>query len=138
MAGSCMSSHQVVFNQETENHIVSMTNLNLPKTVSYLGKLVQLIPKKCHFGDISFYSHRYMLQACHVAAKLKSLPRGQVQAFYPKRNERRVLVFTTLSRTLWNTIKIMPCAEGDRSDCQPEASSIVRSGRLRAVVVAQG
>ena len=25
-----------------------------------------------------------------------------------------------------DTIKIMPCVEGDRSDCQPEASSIAR------------
>ena len=28
-------------------------------------------------------------------------------------------------------IKIMPCVEGDRSDCQPEASSIARSRRLK-------
>ena len=35
-------------------------------------------------------------------------------------------------------IKIMPCVEGDRSDCQPEASSIARSRRLRAVVVVEG
>ena len=27
-------------------------------------------------------------------------------------------------------IKIIPCVEGDRSDCQPEASSIARSRRL--------
>ena len=33
-------------------------------------------------------------------------------------------------------IKIMPCAEGDtdRSDCQPEASSIARS-RARGMIV---
>ena len=35
-------------------------------------------------------------------------------------------------------IKIMPCVEGDRSDCQPEASSIARSRRLRAMVVVKG
>ena len=35
-------------------------------------------------------------------------------------------------------IKIMPCVEGDRSDCQPEASSIARSRRLRAMVVVEG
>ena len=32
----------------------------------------------------------------------------------------------------------MPCVEGDRSDCQPEASSIARKQSLRAVVVAEG
>ena len=32
----------------------------------------------------------------------------------------------------------MPCVEGDRSDCQPEASSIARSRRLRAMVVVEG
>ena len=37
-----------------------------------------------------------------------------------------------------NFIKIMPCVEGDRSDCQPEASSIARSRRLRALVVVKG
>ena len=35
-------------------------------------------------------------------------------------------------------IKTMPCVEGDRSDCQPEASSIARSRRLRAMVVVEG
>ena len=35
-------------------------------------------------------------------------------------------------------IKIMPCVEGDRSDCQPKASSIARSRRLRAMVVVEG
>ena len=35
-------------------------------------------------------------------------------------------------------IKIMPCVEGDRSDCQPEASSTARSRRLRAMVVVEG
>ena len=35
-------------------------------------------------------------------------------------------------------IKIMPCAESDRSDCQPYASSVARSRRLRAVVVVEG
>ena len=29
-----------------------------------------------------------------------------------------------------NTIKIMPCVEGDRSDCQPQASSIAGSRSL--------
>ena len=38
----------------------------------------------------------------------------------------------------FNNIKIMPYVEGDRSDCQPEASSIARSRRLRAVVVVEG
>ena len=37
-----------------------------------------------------------------------------------------------------DNIKIMPCVKGDRSDCQPEASSIARSRRLRAVVVVEG
>ena len=37
-----------------------------------------------------------------------------------------------------NNIKIMPCVEGDRSDCQPEESSIARSRRLRAMVVVKG
>ena len=32
----------------------------------------------------------------------------------------------------------MPCVEGDKSDCQPEASSIARSQRLRAVVIVEG
>ena len=32
----------------------------------------------------------------------------------------------------------MPCVEGDRSDCQPEASSIARRQRLRAMVVVEG
>ena len=35
-------------------------------------------------------------------------------------------------------IKIMPCVEGDRSDCQPEASSIAQSRRMRAMVVVEG
>ena len=39
---------------------------------------------------------------------------------------------------IYNNIKIMPCVEGDRSDCQPEASSIARSRRLRAMVVVEG
>ena len=37
-----------------------------------------------------------------------------------------------------NNIKIMPCVEGDRSDCKPEASSIARSRRPKAVVVVEG
>ena len=37
-----------------------------------------------------------------------------------------------------NNIKIMPCVEGDGSDCQLEASSTARSRRLRAVVVVEG
>ena len=37
-----------------------------------------------------------------------------------------------------NIIKIMPCVEGDRPDCQPEASSIALSRRLRAMVVVEG
>ena len=32
----------------------------------------------------------------------------------------------------------MLCAEGDRSDCQPEASSIARSRRLREMVAVEG
>ena len=38
---------------------------------------------------------------------------------------------------IYDIIKIMPFVEGDRSDCQPEASSIARSRRLRAMVVVQ-
>ena len=34
--------------------------------------------------------------------------------------------------------KIMPCVEGDKSDCQPTASSIAQSWRLRAMVVLEG
>ena len=30
------------------------------------------------------------------------------------------------------------CVEGDRSDCQPEASSFARSRRLRTMVVVEG
>ena len=37
-----------------------------------------------------------------------------------------------------NIIKIMPCVGGNRSDCQPEANSIARSRRLRAMVVVKG
>ena len=37
-----------------------------------------------------------------------------------------------------NIIKIMPCVEGDRSDCQLEENSIARSRRLRSVVVVEG
>ena len=37
-----------------------------------------------------------------------------------------------------NNIKVMPCIEGDRSDFQPEVSSIARSRRLRAMVVVKG
>ena len=37
-----------------------------------------------------------------------------------------------------NIIKIMPYVEGDRSDCQPEVSSIARSRRLRVMVVVEG
>ena len=32
----------------------------------------------------------------------------------------------------------MPCVEGDRSDCQPKASSTARSRRLRAMVAVEG
>ena len=36
----------------------------------------------------------------------------------------------------WQSIiKIMPCVEGDRSDCQPEANSTARRQKLRAEVV---
>ena len=31
-------------------------------------------------------------------------------------------------------IKIIPCVEGDRSDCEPEASSIARSRRENMVL----
>ena len=41
-------------------------------------------------------------------------------------------------RNIYYIIKIMPCVEGDRSDCQPEASSIAGSRRLRAMVVVKG
>ena len=34
--------------------------------------------------------------------------------------------------------KIMPCVEGDISDCQPKGSSISRSLRLRAMVAVEG
>ena len=43
-----------------------------------------------------------------------------------------------LNASLHYIIKIMPCVEGDRSDGQPEASSITRSRRLRAMVVVEG
>ena len=36
-----------------------------------------------------------------------------------------------------NIIKIMPSVEGDRSDCQPEASSIAQSRSLRAVAIVE-
>ena len=42
------------------------------------------------------------------------------------------------NKWFYNIIKIMLCVEGDKSDCQPEASSIARSRRLRAVVVVEG
>ena len=45
---------------------------------------------------------------------------------------------TLVKEELGNNIKIMPCVEGDRSDCQPKASSIARSQRLRAMVVVEG
>ena len=47
-----------------------------------------------------------------------------------------VLLFATVEAL--DNIKIMPCVEGDGSDCQPEASSIARSRRLRAMVVVEG
>ena len=37
-----------------------------------------------------------------------------------------------------DNIKIMPCVEGDRSDCQPEASSIARNRRLRQWWLSRG
>ena len=43
-----------------------------------------------------------------------------------------------LEKKYGNIIKIMPCVEGDRSDCQPEASSTAQSRRLREVVVVEG
>ena len=46
-----------------------------------------------------------------------------------------VILFATSKKH--DNIKIMPCVEGDRSDCQPEASSIARSRRLTAMVVAE-
>ena len=58
----------------------------------------------------------------------------------PQRHVPRKIQFQKhLSRkTLYDIIKIMPCVEGDRSDCQPKASSIARSRRLRAMVVVEG
>ena len=50
-------------------------------------------------------------------------------------NSRIIRILTTSSV---NIIKIMPYVEGDRSECQPEASSIARSRRLRAMVVVEG
>ena len=41
----------------------------------------------------------------------------------------------TVNRVARYNIKIMPCVEGDRSDCQPEASSIARSRRLMIVFI---
>ena len=35
-------------------------------------------------------------------------------------------------------MKVMPCVEGDRSDCQAEANSVARSRRLSAMVVVEG
>ena len=35
-------------------------------------------------------------------------------------------------------MKIMPCVEGDISDCQAEANSVARSWRLSAMVVVEG
>ena len=35
-------------------------------------------------------------------------------------------------------MKIIACAEGDRSDCVPEANSIAGSRRLRTVVAVEG
>ena len=46
--------------------------------------------------------------------------------------------FDDLQKQNDDIIKIMPCVEGDRSDCQPEVSSIARSRRLRAMVVVEG
>ena len=34
-----------------------------------------------------------------------------------------------------NNIKIMPCVEGDRSDCQPEASSAEGNGGCRGLTI---
>ena len=48
------------------------------------------------------------------------------------------LSFSNLTDSGFDIIKIMPCVDGDRSDCQPEASSIARSRRLRAMVVVKG
>ena len=45
-------------------------------------------------------------------------------------------IYLNVEDCLLNNIKIMPCVEGDRSDCQPEASSIARS--LRAMMVVEG
>ena len=49
-----------------------------------------------------------------------------------------MLLMSHFDKAVMNIIKIMPCVEGDRSDCQPEASSIARSRRLRAIVVVEG
>ena len=54
-----------------------------------------------------------------------------------KGNKRKSFVHSSQS-CMNNIIKIIPCVEGDRSDCQPEASSVARSRRLRAVVVVEG
>ena len=48
------------------------------------------------------------------------------------------LALLDIVTSVWDNIKIMPCVEGDRSDCQPEASSTARSRRLRAMVVVEG
>ena len=48
-----------------------------------------------------------------------------------------VLLLMTVIFNIDN-IKSMPCVEGDRSDCLPEASSIAQSGSLRAKVVYRG
>ena len=47
-----------------------------------------------------------------------------------------ILFYYFLSR--YFLIKVMPYVEGDRSDCQPEASSIAQNRRMTAVVVVNG
>ena len=55
------------------------------------------------------------------------------------RNYQKTTILATAASTFRiDNIKIMPCVEGDRSDCKPEASSTARSRRLRAVVVVEG
>ena len=51
---------------------------------------------------------------------------------------RTLCPYRNFSQAINGNIKIMPCVEGDRSDCQPEESSIARSRRLRAMVVVEG
>ena len=94
-----------------------------------------------------FYTKPFVvpLQKCSFFSKSNILDRSYgsfKQNLHSVVHKHYVIPFLYMFIYLYTSLctehyKIMRCVEGDKSDCQPKASSIAQSRRLRAMVVVE-